>query len=220
MLLLRDKAEEVKGIFHLNGNLKLEIEKCLRYSFQLFISPQSQLMFKFWLLFSSFNGAWKGWKINKQNPFLWWKTLLFKEHSITTRNDDENQALNASIGRKEDESEVGFILIFSARCSSLFHPHIQFLFSIMMSYQRRLIKNTQTINFTFVIIISRRMELDGKKFECLQWTWTMWIFCMRKQFMKPWQWVEGKKGERWERFCTERILVALSPMPTTKELKM
>lgn len=51
--------------------------KCLRYSFQLFISPQSQLMLKFWLLFSTFNGAGKRLENKQTKSFLWSKPFLW-----------------------------------------------------------------------------------------------------------------------------------------------
>lgn len=140
---------------------------------------------------------------NKQTKsfFMVKKPFLFKIHSGNKRErDDENERWMLAMGKYKIERRFwsrnyfDFSLPSARPAASLKLPISNFYFQLWWVIREGLSRNTQTINFTFVIIISRRMKLDGKKFECLQWT--MWIFCMRRQFMimKPWQWAEGKKG--------------------------
>lgn len=128
-------------------------------NFQLFISPQSQLMFKFWLLFSTFNEPRKKVRNKQTKSYSMWTLFGLLSPS---------RPHHHTVSAEAEKNTQGFILWF------LFsRPPHEILFSIMMSYHGEAYQTTQTINFIFVIIISgeyvsERERKAWEKFECIK----------------------------------------------------
>lgn len=131
-----------------------------RSSFQLFISPQSQLMLRFRLLFSTcIQWSMEKVRINKPNPFLWSKTLF------------EHRTHSSFLGQVA-ENPPGFILTFYSSSSS--DPSCVLAFNYD-ELSCRAYQDSQTINFIFVIIISPPLLLEKNAKVSEAWESEIWM---------------------------------------------